>query len=92
MASANDKYYRVLLIICLQAVKQITYYTTWQVQLLCVFWIIVELYLSVQPSIIRVFLQVHCHIAVIPGESNFSNSWPHPMIDKYRESGGYNKY
>lgn len=37
MASANDKYYRVLLIICLQAVKQITYFTTWQVQLLCVF-------------------------------------------------------
>lgn len=58
LASANDKYYRVLLIICLQAVKQIIVQHMASPVVVCVL-NNSRIYISVQPSIIPAYLQVH---------------------------------
>lgn len=78
LASANDKS-----IICLQAVKQIIVQHMASPVVVCVL-NNSRIYISVQPSIIPAYLQVHWHIAAIPGVSNYSDSCPHTMIDKYQ--------
>lgn len=87
LASANDKYYRVLLIICLQAVKQIIVQHIASPVVVCVLnnrRIYISLYNPLLSQFICKSTDDMAHIAAIPGVSNYSDSCPQTMIDKYQ--------
>lgn len=83
LASANDKYYRVLLIICLQAVKQIIVQHMASPVVVCVL-NNRRIYISLYNPLLSQFICKSTDISLRFLVSNYSDSCPHTMIDKYQ--------
>lgn len=83
LASANDKYYRVLLIICLQAVKQIIVQHMASPVVLCVL-NNSRIYISLYNPLLSQFICKSTDMSQRFLVSNYSDSCPHTMIDKYQ--------